>query len=271
MNEYKKWETTFENVSNDAQDYKFNCNRCNTKNTHATYCFKIKAKEIAPPKETIYHNPIPFDKEEFIIVKCSTCGAYTVIYRYYFGKLVEKKGEIISSISYPQPPKKLYTVKHEITKELNFPVSVSNLSANSLISDEYDLMHKCFLIGSSPGVAIHYRRMLDKIFKEYEKQYLSEKEKKIKDIKQRANKISEKSPFFKSFNENIKDLKGIVSAIVHDDYENLELSSELEIIQEDFDKLDEIIPSLLKVYELEFKDLPNIKEKSKRVSRLKNG
>lgn len=239
------------------EGYKFDCNRCNTKNTHGQILFKANTREVK--------NDLPIITEEFLIIKCSTCSAITVEYR-NIEVNNNPKGENYLAIGRKVYDERLRT----LIQKIYYPITVSTKDVPKIILDDYMLFHSCFSIGSSQGVAVHYRRILDKIFSEYEKKYLSNEERKLK-IKERAKLISEKDLYFKAFNETIKDLKGIVSNVVHSDTDNIELSSELNIKDEDFEQLDKIILSLIKVYEIEFKDFPAIKEKSEKISKLKKG
>ncbi len=256
MQEMKHWTSNFD--ASEPRPTKFECFRCNTKNTHGTILADVRSYDDSNEDSLLCESEI------FSIIQCSTCGAVTIRYTSYkvpseVFQLVEEKG--INSIK---------SFNMDLKEDKYFPVIISPKEIPSLVKDDYNLMHACYLIKSHQGVAVHYRRMLDIIFSEYEKKYLSQEEKKMKRIEERAKKISEKDLYFKVFNETIKDLKGIVSSIIHSDIDNLELMSDLNINQEDFEQLDRIILSLIKVYELEFQDLPAIKDKSKRISELKN-
>jgi len=252
MNSFDRWKT--EKLKRlDSSGTRFNCPRCNTKNT--------SADEILQLQSTINE----FEKVEiFTIYICATCHGISI---HYGSSEFEKVYMDNENLPPGIPPK--YDLKSKNSKSSIFPITNFNSDVPDKVSSDYSLMHLCFLIGSSQGVAVHYRRVLDKIFSEYEGKFLTGNEREIKKIDERAKKISEKNVYFKGFNETIKDLKGIVSTIVHTDLNDLELSSDLIITQEDFDQLDRIILSLIKVYELEFKDLPSIKDKSKRISELK--
>lgn len=252
MDDHINWNSTFE-IKSPQLNYKFTCFRCNTKNTHALIYGIITGDEIKVPTEL-------YNKESFVLIKCSTCGAFTIAHHSYKGK---------KWLTTNLPGIRNRKMEFDEPQTSYFPLQISIEDIPEIVREDYRLMHGCKLIGSNQGVSVHYRRMLDKIFTEYEKKYLSEDERKIKRIKDRAKKIYEKNIYFKDFNETIINLKGIVSSVVHDDLENLELSLELKITPEDFEKLDGIILFLLKVYELEFKDLPAIKDKSERINKLK--
>ena len=247
------WNSTFE-IKSPLQDYKFNCFRCNTKNTHAFIHTIIIGNEIKSPDEV-------FNKENFIIVRCSTCGAFTIVHNHYKGKEWVKVG---------LPNSTGRKMEFDEPQVSYFPISISTDDVPEIVQEDYKLMYGCKLIGSNQGIALHYRRILDKIFSEFEKKHLTKDEISTlkKDIKERAKLISERNMIFKSFNEIIIDLKGIVSSIVHDNFENLELSDELKISSGDFEKLNSIILALLSIYKLEFIDLPSIKDKSQKIKKI---
>ena len=139
---------------------------------------------------------------------------------------------------------------------------ISETDVNPLIKNDYNLMHACFQVGSSQGVSVHCRRILDKIFTEFENKYLSDAERaNVKNIEKRVKLISEKSPYFATINDTIKNLKGVVSTIIHKPEEDLEIHQELEINESSFEEIKGIIHALLQIFELEFNTLENLKEK----------
>lgn len=249
------WNSTFE-IKSPPQDYKFTCYRCNTKNTHAFIDAILIGNEIRVPDEV-------YNTENFVIVRCSTCGAFTIIHNHFKGKDWTKQNVVMGGVS----KKQMTFYSPEVSY---FPVSISTEDVPEIVLNDYNLMHSCKLVGSNQGIAVHYRRILDKIFREFERKYLSVEEISSlkKDIKERAKLISERDVIFKPLNEIIIDLKGIVSSIVHDNFESLELSDELKITPEDFEKLTSIILALLSIYKLEFVDLPSIKDKSQKIKKI---
>ncbi len=138
------------------------------------------------------------------------------------------------------------------------------------MSNDYNLMHACFQIGSAQGVSVHCRRILDKIFTEFENKYLSQEERaNVKKIEKRADSISKKSPYFATINETIKNLKGVVSKIIHAPEEDLEIHQELEINESNFEEMKRIIHALVQIFELEFNTLEKLKQKFVKAKEFK--
>ena len=237
----QRWKSHF-NPNKEVQHYKFNCYRCKTKNTHAY----VNGSIISYLCDSASN-----DKEEFKFLHCSTCGAYSIEYSYY--KVIEK----VAPTKNGEPIKR---IEHKLKKRLYFPFSFSEFEVQPLIRKDYNLMHSCFQIGSAQGVSVHCRRILDKIFTEFEKKYLTEEE-KFKKIDKRVKLISEKSSYFATINETIKNLKGVVSTIIHKPEDDLEVHKDLEINENNFNEIKDIIHALLQIYDLEFNTLENLKEK----------
>jgi hypothetical protein len=255
MENFKKWKTR---QINRDDNYKFNCFRCDTKNTHATIIGGIHAIEENEPL---------FDEEKFLFLICSTCGAFTIEHNYYKG----------TAQKLPKPPAfkgtrrstgdiitKNIRNKLVLEKSMYFPFSFSTENVPKFLKYDYLKMNQCFQFGSTEGVSVHCRRILDKIFSSFEKKFIDEPM-KPSDIKTRVKKITEKCPYFKIINDSIKNLKGVVSTIVHNITDEIEIKEELKIDSNSFKEITDFLDALLKIYELEFSINPKLEKKYMQV------
>ena len=245
MENHIQWNLHFQNFDV-RQHFQFNCNRCGTKNSHGL----IRALYRL---ESQHEKEQPYIEEVFKVIQCSTCSGFSINYELY-----EPKIELIKAIAKsPNAPDFKFSL--ELTKNLFYPINILLQDFPEKIKDDYNLMHSCYQIGSAAGVAVHCRRILDKIFFEFEEKFVDTSDIHSADnFKERAKKISEKCPYFKTLNEDIKNLKGSVSAIVHMDMEKI-IKEKMVIVEKDFENLNELVTAFAKVYELEFKIFPQIR------------
>ena len=243
MENFVKWNLTYFTVEG-REHISFNCNRCGTKNTHGIIQALFKT-------ESNHEEGQLYTEEAFKIIQCSTCGAIITMYELSEPKDVKQKqtGKF--------PPE--WEFKLSVTKRLLYPIHLESQEFPEEIKNDYNLMHGCFQIGSSEGIAVHCLKILDNIFRAFEKKYLRSSEINVKDkLEVRAEKISEKCVYFKHLNENIKSLKGMVSEIIHGNLDEI-VKEKLIIVEKDFKILNDIIKALSELYDLEFNKLPNIK------------
>lgn len=256
MAPFKKWEV---NQLAENKNYKFNCFRCDTKNTHAVIFGGIHAKE---------NNTPVFDEEDFFFIICSTCGGFTIEHNYYKGTPKELPSPpsgfpTTSRAAHTKQPKR---IGNELIfdKKMFFPFLFATEGIPQFLKYDYLKMNQCFQFGSAEGVSVHCRRILDKIFSSFEKKFLDEIT-KSKDIKTRVKKITEKCPYFAIINDSIKNLKGVVSKVVHHIADDIEIEEELKIDEKSFKEITEFIDALLKIYELEFTINPKLEAKYKQT------
>lgn len=253
MQKPKKWNTE---LIATPENHKFNCNRCNTKNTHAVIIGKVISDEI--------NNPV-HDQEGFLLIKCSTCGGLTIEYNYYKGQAKKLPSPPSLGMNSNINPLR-FTNELLFDKKMYFPLSSSIEEVPEFIKYDYLKMKQCYQIGSTEGVSIHCRRILDKIFSAFEKKLFNEIDKKA-GIKIRVKKITEKCPYFSIINESIKNLKSVVSNIVHRIDEDIGISNELKIEQNSFKEILDFVDALLKIYDLEFSITPNLEKKYKKIKK----
>ena len=251
------WKTK---LSTEITSIKLDCNRCNTKSTHAQVLGTILSEEAYVLDPLIAH------KEIFYLIKCSTCNSITIKYETYKGGFKYFFGtESPRGINRPKPNKggipefKLINTKY-------FPVSCIQSGVPAFIETDYQLMHLCHQIGSTQGVAVHCRRILDKIFMKFEKKYLTKEDKEDKkDIKTRSKIISNKCVYFSPINEVIKNLKGILSIIVHKPEDELAYIDLKDFSEATFTEINQILDAIIKVYELDFNTLKKLEEKYQEI------
>ena len=125
-------------------------------------------------------------KDEFLVIKCSTCEAFSIEYRTYKGHKM-----VIQGTGIPEKTKTNIDSKDagfwefELDKSTIFPFTSSPENVPVIVQDDYKLMHLCYQVGSSQGLAVHCRRILEKIFSQFESKYLTKKEKiENRDIKE---------------------------------------------------------------------------------------
>ena len=144
----KKWISNLEAVEDN--NFKFDCHRCSTKSTHATLEMLLGAQEEYPPEPSAsFHRGYarPFDREEFFILRCSICGAFSIVNEYYEGHL-EK--QIV-----PGSTVERYNNIFGEPKRTVFPIGISVGDVPLFVKEDYRLMHLCNQIGSPHGVSVH--------------------------------------------------------------------------------------------------------------------
>jgi len=252
MDTYKKWKT---NYGEQNINIRLDCNRCGTIKTNALFVYKILSSEINKKDGQ------PRDQEIFHLIKCDTCDAFTIVYHYKEGIVNKQTTDGVVKFSYGYKPDKIVTV----------PFSSENPDIPVAFKKDYNLMFMCFQIGSTQGVSVHCRRILDSIFLDFEKKYLDPKITAVKvDIKKRAQLITEKCAFFIEINKVIKHLKGTVSTIIHVIDEDLLITADLYIDETSFNELVEILSLIIKVHNHVFNTLNSLEKKYVKAKAIKN-